>query len=105
MARIKQRRPKKRISRFTMFGIVVLSLVMCGILMYKKHDLKLQANEYQKQIVQLKAEKKKADDRKEELKDYKEYVNTDEFVEEVAREKLGLVHKNEIIFEPDNAEN
>ena len=70
--------------------------------MYKKHDLKLQANEYQKQIVQLKAEKKKADDRKEELKDYKEYVNTDEFVEEVAREKLGLVYEDEVIFEADD---
>jgi cell division protein DivIC len=36
--------------------------------------------------------------RKDEIEDYKEYVETDEFVEDTAREKLGLVYEDEIVF-------
>ncbi len=36
--------------------------------------------------------------RSEELEQYSEYINTDEFAEWYAKEKLGLIHKNEIIF-------
>ncbi len=46
--------------------------------------------------------KRKKQIRAKELEEYEEYVKTDEYVEEVAREKLGLVYKDEIIFEPDN---
>lgn len=30
-----------------------------------------------------------------------EYVGTDEYVEDVAREKLGLIHENEIILKAE----
>lgn len=103
MARRKKRVSKrKRISRFTVFGIIVLSLVLCGTMAYKYSVLKTQEKEYSRQLAGLKKEKKEADKRAEELKEYEEYVKTDEYVEEVAREKLGLVYKDEIIFEPDN---
>lgn len=45
----------------------------------------------QEQIDQEKA-------RSEELDRYSEYINTEEFAEWYAKEKLGLIHKNEIIF-------
>lgn len=103
MARRKKRVSKrKRISRFTVFGIIVLSLVLCGTMAYNYSVLKTQQKEYSRQLAGLKKEKKEADKRAEELKEYEEYVKTDEYVEEVAREKLGLVYKDEIIFEPDN---
>ena len=41
---------------------------------------------------------------KKEIEEFKDYVKTDEYVEEVAREKFGLVHKGEIIFEPEEEE-
>ena len=103
MARRKKRTSRrKRISRFTVFGIIVLSVVICGTMAYKYSVLKTQEKEYSRQLAGLKKEKKEADKRAEELKEYEEYVKTDEYVEEVAREKLGLVYKDEIIFEPDN---
>ena len=40
---------------------------------------------------------------KEDLKEFKKYVKTDEYVEEIARDKLGLVYKDEIIFEPEDS--
>ena len=41
--------------------------------------------------------------RSEDLKEFKKYVKTDEYVEEIARDKLGLVYKDEIIFEPEDS--
>ena len=36
--------------------------------------------------------------RAEEIEELREYVGTDQYVEDIAREKLGLVHENEIIL-------
>ena len=36
--------------------------------------------------------------RSKELDEYSEYMKTDEFADWYAKEKLGLIHKNEIIF-------
>ena len=46
------------------------------------------------------AEKRIAEEkaRSNELDEYSEYMKTDEFAEWYAKEKLGLIHKNEIIF-------
>lgn len=93
---------RKRMGRFTVTGVIILALVLCSTMAYKYSGLKTQEKEYARQIANLKKEKKEADKRAEELKEYEEYVKTDEYVEEVAREKLGLVYKDEIIFEPDN---
>ena len=39
--------------------------------------------------------------RTEEIDELKEYMQTDEYVEEVARDKLGLVKDNEIVFKEE----
>lgn len=36
-----------------------------------------------------------------EIKEFKKHAKTDDYVEEIAREKLGLVHKGEIVFKPE----
>ena len=45
---------------------------------------------------QIKEEKKRA----KEVEAYEAYVKTDDYVKEIAEEKLGLVDPNEIIFKP-----
>ena len=40
--------------------------------------------------------------RTDEIKKLEEYKNTTEYVEEIAKDKLGLVYKDEIIFKPSN---
>ena len=61
---------------------------MCIRDRYKVRQENLQA--------QLEAESKRAD----ELEDYKVYVKTKEYAEEVAKEKLGLVNPDEILLKP-----
>ena len=50
----------------------------------------------QQQLLEEKIAEEKA--RSKELDEYSEYMKTDEFAEWYAKEKLGLIHKNEIIF-------
>ena len=99
MARSKRR---KKLSPFTVAGVMVLCCVLCGSLMYKTVSLKAESAKYSAQISELKKEKKKLKEEKAEIKDYESYVKTKEYTEEVARDKLGLVYPNEIIFEPND---
>ena len=39
--------------------------------------------------------------RSEEIEELKEYVQSDEYAEQVAKDKLGLVYEDEIIFKPE----
>ena len=61
--------------------------------MAKNRNYAEQEEELQKQIEE---QQKRA----EEIEEYKEYVNSDEYVKETAEEKLNLVDPNEIIFKP-----
>lgn len=47
---------------------------------------------------QIEAEKEKA----EEIEEYGKYVQTKKYAEEVAKEKLGLVYEDEIIFKAED---
>lgn len=78
--------------------VILLLVVVVSVngmaLRAKEKDLKAQEIELQKQIDEEKA-------RTEEIEELEEYVGTDEYVEEVAKEKLGLVWEDEIIFKAD----
>ena len=39
--------------------------------------------------------------RTQEIKDLEAYMQTDEYAEQVAKDKLGLVYEDEIIFKPE----
>ena len=117
-----RRRRKKKLSPFTVVGVIVLCCVLCGTFTYKTITLKAESAhprqpsaqidcrrahccpsaKYSAQISELKKEKKKLNEQKAEIKDYESYAKTKEYTEEVARDKLGLVYPNEIIFEPND---
>ena len=40
--------------------------------------------------------------RSEEIEEYRKYTKTKQYVEDMAKEKLGLVYKDEVIFEAEN---
>ncbi|MDE6851098.1 MAG: septum formation initiator family protein [Lachnospiraceae bacterium] len=92
---------KKKLSPYTVLGIIILCTVLCGTVTYKRILLSKQSKAYAAKIEKLEEEEKEQERRTEELKEFKEYVETDEYVEEIARDKLGLVHEGEIVFEPE----
>ena len=56
--------------------------------------------QYKKQEAELEAQIKEEKKRAKEVEAYEAYVKTDDYVKEIAEEKLGLVDPNEIIFKP-----
>ena len=47
---------------------------------------------------------KEEQERTAEIEDYRDYVKTDQYVEEVARDKLGLVYKDEVLLKAKEEE-
>lgn len=90
---------KKRPRRLGGLLIIVIAVIcLCAFFYKQKLDLEERHN-------QLTAEKKRLElliqaeeKRREQVEDYKAYVQTKSYIEEVARNVLGLVYKNEVIF-------
>lgn len=95
------RRRRKRLSRATIFGVIILTITLCGVFGYRQSILRGQGREYSSQLKELKKQKEKLAQDQKNLESFREHVKTDEYVEEVAREKFGLVYEDEIIFEPE----
>ncbi len=84
-------------------GIVTLVLLlMLAIMSFNILKLYQKNQEYTSRQEELEKEVEREEERQEELQAYEEFTKTIEYVEQVAREKLGLVFENEIIFKSDD---
>ena len=72
-------------------ALIMVVLVTCGSLYRRLHSNK-------ERIEELRSEIAKEEQRAEEIEEYKQYTKSREYIEEVAREKLGLVYEGEVIF-------
>ena len=81
-----------------MLAISAIVMLLLGGLMVQSNDLEKRLAAYDAKAAALeeKIEDEKA--RTEEIDKLKEYMQTDAYAEEIARERLGLVKENEIVF-------
>ena len=84
-----------------MVGIAVIALVLLGSLMVQSKGLKQRQDYYNSKAAALDKSIDSEKERTKEIEAQKEYMKTDEYVEEAAREKLGLVKDNEIVFQEE----
>ncbi|MEG1458317.1 MAG: septum formation initiator family protein [Acetivibrio sp.] len=91
---------KKR--RANLGAVAFVVLLLCCVIAYKKIDLDIQETTYAKKMEELEKTKKKEKSRSKEIKDYKVYVQSKQYVEQEARDKLGLTYPDEIIFEAED---
>ena len=87
------RRHKRSVAAIT--GIIIL---LGAVVFVQGMRLQRQNQQYIAQKEELQAQLDEAEKRSEEIDSLKDYVGTDEYIEEIAKEKLGLVHENEILF-------
>lgn len=90
---------KKKQSRMGMIMVAAIVTVFCSIIGYKTSELKEKRDEYSKRIETLETQIKDEEERAIDLAEYEKYTKTSKYVEEVAKEKLGLVYEDEIVFE------
>lgn len=101
MGKAKKKSRKKRIAGYNYLGMIAIALVvfiLLGVLMMKSEDLQNRLAVYDAKAATLEQAIEDEKERTETIDELREYMQTDEYAEEVAREKLGLVKENEIVF-------
>jgi cell division protein DivIC len=78
--------------------ISVILLFICGSLLFQTWQTHQQTEAYALVEEDLNKQIEEEQERKQSLEDMSEYLNSDAYIEDMAREKLGLVYDNEIIF-------
>lgn len=92
--------PNRRLSRHkkSMIAIIGVLIFLSAVVFIHGMTLKERNETYMAQEAELQAQIEAEQERSEEIDELKEYVGTDEYIEQIAKEKLGLVHENEILF-------
>ena len=79
----------------TVLGIMAAMRAVNSVNLYARNQI------YKQQEAELKAQIEEQNIRSEKVEEYKEYVKTDDYIRDVAEEKLGLMDPNEILFRPE----
>lgn len=80
--------------------ICTVLVLLAAVLSVNSVNLYARNQAYKQQEAELQAQIEEEKARSEEVEAFQEYVKTDEYIKDVAEEKLGLVDPNEIIFKP-----
>lgn len=96
MTKMRRRKQlRKHLGSMAIVGVVLTMLIFVSVASLK---LRVQnANKLEK-VQELEAQIEAEEKRAEDIEEYGKYVQTKKYAEEVAKEKLGLVYENEIIF-------
>lgn len=90
-----RRRHKNR----TGIGIIAFVVLMLfAIVSYRRIGLEEERAKAQIEIARLDEQIQEQKDRAVDIENLSKYVKTKQYIEDIAREKLGLVYKDEIIF-------
>lgn len=93
---------KKRQNRMAMILVTIVVLMMFVVVAFKSVELREKKELYELRVAQLQEEIDAEMARTEEIEEYGKYTQTKKYVEEVAKDKLGLVYEGEIIFKDEN---
>lgn len=83
------------------FAIVVVVIAVAVVFNVRSKTIKAQNLAEQERIEELQREIESEKARAEELEEYGKYTNTKQFVEDMARKKLGLIYPDELILKPE----
>lgn len=98
MARSRVAYRRRHQNRFSMFLVTLIVVMIMVIVMVKSIDLQHKIDNYTAReellYTQIAAEKVRA----EEIEEFRKYTQTKGYVEDVAKDKLGLMYEGEILF-------
>ncbi len=84
--------------------IAVAVLVLFGVITYSSIRLQAEERALEKRKSELEAQLQTEKERSEELEEQRAYMQTFRYIEEIAREVLGLVYPDETIVRPAEEE-
>ncbi len=101
MARRRVAYRKRHQNRFSMFLVSLVVVMIMITVAVKSYDLKQKIDTYTAKENQLSSQLDAEEKRTEEIEEYRTYTQTKRYVEEVAKDKLGLVYEGEILFKEE----
>ncbi len=98
MKNLENKKITSKINKLYFIIMTFIILTFSSYLVYKYDSLV----KYNEKIKELEKEISIANQKNEELKSQTDYKNSNEYIEKVARDKLGMVKNNEIVFYDNN---
>lgn len=95
------RNTRKSQNRVSVILILLVLIMLIIVVSVGRHNIKVKQEQYNKREEQLIEQIADEEKRAEEIEEYGKYTKTKKFAEEVAKEKLGLVNENEIVFKEE----
>ena len=93
---------KKNQNKFSMFLVSLVVLMIMIVVAVRSVELNRKLDECEAQMTALDTQIQAEERRAEEIAEYEKYTQTKKYVEEVAKDKLGLVYEGEILFKEGN---
>ena len=97
----KRKKPSSS-NRRGMVAIALIVMILLVGLLVQSQKLSSQNRQYEARKSELEQRINDEELRAGEIENLDDYVNSTEYIEKVAREKLGLVYEDEILFQAEN---
>ena len=91
-------------NKVTMIGITSVVCLLMVILLVQGQRLNAQASANEQRMAELEQQIEDENQRTQEIGNLEEYMQSDEYLEKVAKDKLGLIRDGEIIFKESGGE-
>ena len=95
------RSSKKRQNKVSVILITIVLVMLVIVVSVGKYNISKRQAEYDKREARLLEQIEEENKRAEDIAEYEKYTKTKKYAEEVAKEKLGLVKEDEIIFKEE----
>ena len=95
------RKRVRRRNRTGLYLVMLVAAIFIGTLAIHGYTLRVNCQQLATEQASLKQKKKDLKREQEEIKEQAAYRHTDQYVEDVAREKFGLVYDNEVVFKAE----
>ena len=82
--------------------LIIAAVCFCVVLGVGYYNCRTRQDSYDARISDLNAQIAAQNRRTNEIEEYEKYTHTKQYVEEIAKEKLGLVYPGEIVFMPED---
>lgn len=97
-SRTNRQSSRLRRHKASVLGISAVLLLLVAVVSVSSMSLRAKNQAYIAQQAELEEKIQAEEERAQEIADLEEYVGTDEYVEQTAKDKLGLIYENEILF-------
>lgn len=102
MARQKVAYRKKTQNRLAMVLVICVVLMLAVVVFVKCLELNEKQRAYAAREAELIEQIQAEEMRKQDIAEYEKYTHTMKYIEDIAKDRLGLVYEGEIVFKEEN---